>query len=60
MDNRGRTNQKQKKHSRASVSTSVTFTWLGLSYLFQTFEDLESVKDVPSDIQAIHEVLEEN
>jgi len=28
--------------------------------LFQTFEDLESVKDKPADIQAVRQVLDEN
>jgi hypothetical protein len=34
-------------------------TWLGLYNLFQTFEDLESVKDKQSDIQAVRQLLDE-
>lgn len=32
--------------------------WLGLYNLFQTFEGLDDVKDVPAEIQAVREVLE--
>ena len=33
--------------------------WLGMVNLFQTFEDLESVKDKEADIQAVRQVLYE-
>lgn len=33
------------------------FTWLGLSDLFQTFEDLESVVDKEAEIASIRELL---
>jgi hypothetical protein len=32
--------------------------WLGILDMFQTFDDLESVKDKPADIRAIRELLE--
>ena len=34
------------------------FTWLGLSDLFQTFEDLESVVDKEAEIASIRELLD--
>ena len=34
-------------------------TWLGLSDLFQTFEDLESVVDKEAEIANIRELLDE-
>lgn len=34
--------------------------WLGLSDLFQTFEDLDSVKDKETDIVGIREVLHQD
>ena len=36
---------------------SETFFWLGLSDLFQTFEDLESVVDKEAEIASIRELL---
>ena len=33
------------------------FSWLGLSDLFQTFEDLESVVDKEAEIASIRELL---
>jgi len=36
------------------------FIWLGIVNLFQTFEDLESVKDKQADIQAVRQVLDED
>mgnify|MGYP001583131018 CR=1 FL=1 len=35
-------------------------TWLGIVNLFQTFEDLESVKDKEADIKAVREVIHED
>ena len=35
-------------------------TWLELSNLFQTFEDLESIKDKEADISSIRELLAED
>jgi hypothetical protein len=35
------------------------FLWLGLSDLFQTFEDLESVVDKEAEIANIRELLDE-
>jgi len=37
----------------------VKVIWLGIVNLFQTFEDLDKVKDKQVDIQAIRELLEE-
>jgi hypothetical protein len=34
--------------------------WLGIVNLFQTFEDLESVKDKQADTQAVRRVLDED
>jgi hypothetical protein len=34
-------------------------TWLGRRDLFQTFDGLESVKDKPTDIEAVRQVLDE-
>ena len=34
------------------------FLWLGLSDLFQTFEDLESVVDKEAEIASIRELLD--
>ena len=34
-------------------------SWLGIANLFQTFEDLESVKDKWANIQAVRQVLDE-
>ena len=42
------------------ASISVILIWLGLSYLFQTFEDLESIKGKLSDIKAIQKILNEH
>ena len=36
------------------------FPWLGLKNLFQTFEELDSVKDKQADIQAVRELLIED
>lgn len=36
------------------------FSWLGLSNLFQTFEDLDSVKDKEADIVGIREALRQD
>jgi hypothetical protein len=33
-------------------------SWLGLVDMFQTFEDLESVKDKPADVKAIRKLLD--
>ena len=41
------------------METGHRFSWLGLSDLFQTFEDLESVVDKESDIANIRELLDE-
>lgn len=35
-------------------------SWLGLSDLFQTFEDLESVVDKEAEIATIRELLDES
>ena len=35
-------------------------TWLGLVNLFQTFEDLESVKDNQADTQAVRQLVDED
>lgn len=34
--------------------------WLGLCNLFQTFEDLDSVKDKQADTQAVRQLLDEH
>jgi hypothetical protein len=34
--------------------------WLGIVNLFQTFEDLESVKDKQADIEAARQMLDES
>jgi|GEM_PF-5629204 len=34
--------------------------WLGIVNLFQTFADLESVKDKPADIEAVRQMLDEH
>jgi hypothetical protein len=39
---------------------SCHFYWLGIVNLFQTFEDLESVKDKQADIQAVRQVIDED
>ena len=44
--------------SRRSRGAKVTI-WLGLSDLFQTFEDLESVVDKEAEIANIRELLDE-
>jgi len=36
------------------------YTWLEIVNLFQTFEDLESVKDKQADIQAVRQVIDED
>jgi hypothetical protein len=35
-------------------------SWLGIVNLFQTFDDLESVKDKQADIQAVRQLLDED
>jgi hypothetical protein len=35
-------------------------SWLGIVYLFQTFDDLESVKDKQADIEAVRQLLDED
>jgi len=37
-----------------------TISWLSIVNLFQTFEDLESVKDKQADIQAVRQVIDED
>jgi hypothetical protein len=49
----------RRKKSTAQSVDFLIISWLGLSYLFQTLEDLVSVKDIQSDIQAIRRVLDE-
>ncbi len=44
-----------KKRAQAGL----IFSWLGLSDLFQTFEDLESVVDKEAEIANIRELLDE-
>jgi hypothetical protein len=34
--------------------------WLGIVNLFQTFDDLESVKDKEADVQAVRQVIDED
>ena len=36
------------------------YTWLGIVNLFQTFADLESVKDKQADIQELRQAIDEN
>jgi hypothetical protein len=43
---------------RVFGSTERINPWLGLYNLFQTFDDLESVKDKQSDIQAVRQLLD--
>lgn len=45
---------------KTKLFVSVINPWLGIVNLFQTFEDLESVKDKQADIQAVREVLDES
>jgi hypothetical protein len=45
--------QQKKKH----LQTQILLLWLGLSDLFQTFEDLESVVDKEAEIASIRELL---
>ena len=40
--------------------TYIKSLWLGIVNLFQTFEDLESVKVKQADIQAVRQVLDED
>lgn len=35
-------------------------SWLGIVNLFQTFEDLEPVKDKQVDVEAVRQVLDES
>ena len=42
------------------VEVDIFNTWLGIVNLFQTFKDLESVKDKQADIQAVRQVLDED
>ena len=44
---------------RKYLVTYEIFSWLGLSDLFQTFEDLESVVDKEAEIANIRELLDE-
>jgi hypothetical protein len=36
------------------------YAWLGLYNLFQTFEDLESVKDKQTDILSVRQLLDDD
>ena len=49
----------KQKGPRRSLLYSA-YAWLGIVNLFQTFEDLESVKDKQADIQAVRQVLDED
>lgn len=44
----------------SKISCTRMFGWLGLSYLFQAFGDLEFVKGKQADIQSIRQVLGES
>jgi hypothetical protein len=46
-------------HEKSRVHARL-FSWLGLKNLFQTFEDLDSVKDKQVDTQAIRQLLDED
>lgn len=60
QNNRGDIRQKQEKLPKSEHSTSVVLTWLELVNLFQTFEDLESVKDKEADTQAVRRLIDED
>lgn len=53
------TDIKNKKREKPNFRVSVNNLWLGIVNLFQTFEDLESVKDKQADTQAVRQVLDE-
>ena len=42
-----------------SPSFEGLFIWLGKWFLFQTFEELDSVKDKEPDVKEIHELLDD-
>jgi hypothetical protein len=44
---------KSQSKERHLLTNEIIITWLGLVDIFQTFEDLESVRDKPADIQAV-------
>lgn len=48
---------KKMKQARQKV---YLISWLGIVNLFQTFEDLESVKDKQADTQAVRQLLDED
>lgn len=62
QNNDNQTNQKDP-HNRGQngfehISPGLCSIWLGLSDLFQTFEDLESVVDKEAEIASIRELLD--
>lgn len=58
--NRQDVNQKQKEAAESlNLTNEVIISWLEIVNLFQTFDDLESVKDKQADIQAVRQVLDE-
>ena len=50
----------EPNYSSISLPGCVLQIWLGLSDLFQTFEDLESVVDKEAEIANIRELLDES
>lgn len=50
----------QNNQTEITDTKSVKNIWLGLSDLFQTFEDLESVVDKEAEIANIRELLDES
>jgi hypothetical protein len=50
-------NFNENKNANNKVDILYNF-WLGLVDIFQTFEDLESVKDKQADIKAVRKLLD--
>lgn len=48
------------KKSTSQAVDSQIIAWLGIVNMFQTFEDLESVKDKQADIKAVRQLLDED
>lgn len=51
---------KTKSQSKLLGFLSVIIPWLGIVNLFQTFEDLDSVKDKQAETEAVRQVLDED
>jgi len=48
---------KNKKDQKTKLFLICYFFWLGKWFLFQTFEELDSVKDKEAEVLQIHEIF---